>query len=267
MLSPFEIDGPRRAEFLGCPVDLYTMSETLALIGAAIERRRRLHHVVVNVAKLVNMRRDAALKRDVEDSDLVSIDGMGVLWGCRLLGLPARERVAGIDLMVEVLALCEAKDYRPYFLGARQEVLDAFIGEVARRHPGLRIAGRRNGYFLPDEEDGIARAIASSQADCLFVAISSPTKERFLRTHRDMLDVPFLMGVGGSFDVIAGRVARAPKWMQKAGLEWLFRLMQEPRRLARRYLVSNSAYALLLAAALIERAFSPAPEREEGMKR
>ncbi len=267
MLSQFSIDRPRRAEFLGCPVDLYDMRETVDLIAGAIERRERLHHVVVNVAKVVNMRRDPALRRNVAESDLINIDGMGVVWGCRLMGLPVRERVTGIDLMIEVLAHCEARGRKPYFFGARQDVLEAFIAEIRRRYPRLEVAGWRNGYFSADEEPDIARDIAASGADCLFVAISSPVKERFLRTYRDTLDVPFLMGVGGSIDVLAGHVARAPVWMQKGGLEWLFRLAQEPRRLARRYLVSNATYAVLLASALIERAFSLSPEQKESIKR
>ena len=234
MLSPYKIDRPRRAEFLACPVDVYTMRETVEIIADALARRERLHHVVVNVSKIIDMRHDDDLRRDVTQSDLINIDGMGVVWGCRLMGIQVPERVAGIDLMGEVLTLCEARGYRPYFLGARREVLDAFMHEIARRYPKLKVAGERNGYFTRDEEDGIARDIAASGADCLFVAISSPVKERFLRAHRDTLNVPFLMGVGGSFDVIAGLCARAPGWMRKGGLEWLFRVLQEPRRLARR---------------------------------
>jgi N-acetylglucosaminyldiphosphoundecaprenol N-acetyl-beta-D-mannosaminyltransferase len=266
VLSPFVIDRPPRAEILGCPVDLFNMQESVELIGTAMAQRQRLHHVAVNVAKVVNMRRDPALRRDVAESDLINVDGMGVVWGCRLLGLAVRERVTGIDLMCEVLALCQERGYRPYFLGAGQQVLETFIGEIRNRYPGLDIAGWRNGYFPREDERDIAQDISASGADCLFVAISSPLKERFLRTYRDSLDVPFLMGVGGAIDVLAGHVARAPVWMQRAGLEWLFRLAQEPRRLARRYLVSNTTYVALLAGALIGRAFASAPQQEESMK-
>ena len=267
MLSPYKIDRPRRAEFLGCPVDVYTMQETVGLISAAMARRERLHHVVVNVAKMVDMRHDRDLQQDVCESDLVNIDGMGVVWGCRLMGIPVPERVAGIDLMSEVLAVCEARGYRPYFLGAREDVLEAFIEEIARRYPKLKMAGWRNGYFSHGEESDVAERIAIANADCLFVAISSPVKERFLRTHRDRLNVPFLMGVGGSFDVISGRRMRAPAWMQKGGLEWLFRMVQEPRRLARRCLVANATFGVLLAGALIERAITFSPRRKESVKR
>lgn len=264
VLSPYKIDRPRRAEFLACPVDVYTMQETVDLISAAMARRERLHHVVVNVAKMIDMRHDRDLRRDVCESDLVNIDGMGVVWGCRLMGIPVPERVAGIDLMSEVLAVCEAQGYRPYFLGAREDVLEAFIEEITRRYPKLKMAGWRNGYFSRDEESGVAERIAISNADCLFVAISSPIKERFLRSHRDRLNVPFLMGVGGSFDVIAGRQSRAPKWMRNGGMEWLFRVLLEPRRLARRYIVSNMIYSVLIARALLNNSFRNYQGRRQG---
>ncbi|MEC9367812.1 MAG: WecB/TagA/CpsF family glycosyltransferase [Pseudomonadota bacterium] len=253
VLSPFPVERSRRAEFLGCPVDLYDRRESLALIASAIEKRQRLQHVVVNVAKLVSMRRDEALRRDVAESDLINIDGMGVVWGARLLGLQVSERVAGADLMMDVLALCEQRGFRPYFFGARPEVLDRFIVRVRELHPGLDIAGWHHGYFSRDEEDGIASDIRDAKPDCLFIAISSPIKERFLHAYRDDLDVPFLMGVGGTIDVVAGVVSRAPLWMQKAGLEWLFRLAQEPRRMWRRYLTTNAEYAVLMIRALLVR--------------
>lgn len=259
-----KIEDRRRAEFLGAPVDLYDMQETLALISRAMRERQRMQHVVVNVAKLVAMRRNADLRRDVAESDLINIDGAGVLWGCRLLGVPAPERVAGIDLMKEVLALCEREGRRPYFLGARPEVLNAFVARLRQEHPELQIAGWRHGYFSPEEEAAIADEIRQARPDCLFIAISSPIKEHFLHTYRDEIDVPFLMGVGGTIDVLAGHVKRAPLWMQKAGLEWFYRMAQEPRRLWRRYAFSNAEYAYLLGRALILKAVPPALKSRRG---
>lgn len=263
MLSPFPIDAGRRAQFLGCPVDLYDRQETLNLIAGAMRSRQRLQHVVVNVAKLVAMRKNARLHDDVAGSDLINIDGMGVVWGARLLGLPVKERVAGADLMVDVLRLCAEEGFRPYFFGAEPEVLETFIERIRVRHPRLDIAGWRHGYFNKDEEPAIAAAIRDARPDCLFIAISSPIKENFLHDWRDVMNVPFLMGVGGTIDVEAGLVARAPLWMQKAGLEWLFRLVQEPRRMWRRYLFSNTEYAFLLARALLGLPLPPANECRE----
>ena len=253
MTKRFKIDPRRRAEFLGCPVDLYDMAETVALATDAMHRRVRLQHVVINVAKLVNLRRNPLLARDVAESDLINIDGMGIVWGCRLMGLPVKERVAGADLMIHLLGVCEREGFRPYFLGARPEVLATFIRTVRRKHPKLEIAGWRDGYFSPGEQPEIADAIRKSRPDCLFVAISSPIKENFIHTYRDTLDVPFMMGVGGTIDVVAGYVSRAPLWMQRCGLEWFYRMAQEPRRMLRRYMFSNAKYALLLAGALLDR--------------
>lgn len=221
--------------------------QTVDHIVAAIEEKRPIQHCVINVAKLVAMQSDSALRHDVESSDIVNADGMGVVWGARLLGVNVPERVAGIDLFQDLLQVCAERGYRPYLLGAREDVLEAAVRAIETRYPGIRIAGYRHGYFAREEEPRIVGAIRASEADMLFVAISSPVKERFIAEHRERLGVPFLMGVGGSIDVIAGHVDRAPAWMQQYGLEWLFRVIQEPRRMWKRYLVTNTVFAGLLA--------------------
>ncbi|MGQ9370036.1 WecB/TagA/CpsF family glycosyltransferase [Azospirillum sp. ST 5-10] len=237
----------RRMRFLGVPMDPLDMEETVRIIDAAIAEGVCLKHVVVNVSKLVNMRSDPALHADVVDSDLINIDGQGVVWGARLAGCPVPARVAGIDLMDRVLALCATRGYRPYILGAKQEVLERAVVNIEARYPTLEFAGYRNGYFSREDEATIVEEIRASGADCLFVAISSPTKERFTQQYRERLGVKFLMGVGGSVDVMAGMTRRAPVWMQRAGMEWFYRVLQEPRRMWKRYLVTNSLYAGLLA--------------------
>lgn len=236
----------RRFTFIGAPMDALTMQETIAIAEHAIQTRTRLQHVVVNVAKLVNMQTDAALREDVSTSDLINIDGMGVVWGARFCGHDVPERVSGFDIMENLLALCAKKGYRPYFFGAKQDVLEQAINHIRKQYPGIDIAGWRNGYFTPEEEAGIMAEIAVSRADCLFIAISSPTKERLLAQYKDTLNVPFLMGVGGSIDIKAGITKRAPLWMQKIGMEWLYRLLQEPRRMFKRYWITNSRFLLLL---------------------
>jgi N-acetylglucosaminyldiphosphoundecaprenol N-acetyl-beta-D-mannosaminyltransferase len=223
-----------------------TMDETLALANEAMASRRPLHHTVVNVAKLVTMRKNAELREDVASADLINIDGAGVLWGARLCGIEVPERVAGVDIMTNLLALCAEKGYRPYLLGAERHVLQAVDLRLAKDHPGLVVAGMKDGYFKPEDEADIVAAINASNADCLFVAMPTPRKERFVKQHRDTLNVSFVMGVGGSFDVYGGKVARAPMLMQKLGLEWAFRVLQEPGRLWRRYFETNTAYAGLL---------------------
>jgi N-acetylglucosaminyldiphosphoundecaprenol N-acetyl-beta-D-mannosaminyltransferase len=236
----------RRLEFLGSPMHALTMAETLAIADEAMATGRPLHHTVVNVAKLVNMRKNAELRDDVATADMINVDGIGVLWGARLFGLSLPERVAGVDIMTNLFGLCAKRGYRPFLLGAEQPVLDAVCRRLGREHPRLHVAGMQDGYFKPEEEHDVLAAINASGADCLFVAMPTPRKERFLRQHRDALVANFIMGVGGSFDVYGGKVARAPKSIQTIGLEWLFRVAQEPRRLWPRYYESNTAYALLL---------------------
>jgi N-acetylglucosaminyldiphosphoundecaprenol N-acetyl-beta-D-mannosaminyltransferase len=237
----------KRQQFLGFPVDPLSMEETLDVIRMAITQRQALQHVVVNVAKLMLMRENGALARDVIDSDLINIDGMGVVFGCRALGISVPERVAGIELMERLLLECEQRGWRPFFLGAEQNVLDEAVRRIRARHPGLDVAGQHHGYFPASEDGRIAEMISAARADCLFIAITSPRKEAFMHQWRDRMNVPFVMGVGGSLDVVAGKVARAPRWMQQIGLEWAYRLGQEPRRLWRRYWKTNTAYAHALA--------------------
>jgi N-acetylglucosaminyldiphosphoundecaprenol N-acetyl-beta-D-mannosaminyltransferase len=199
------------------------------------------------------MRNDPVLRRDVVESDIVSPDGMGIVWGARLLGVPLRERVTGIDLMLALLAMSEREGFRPYILGAEPAVLQTACEAIKAKHPHLTFAGTHHGYFSNEEAPEIVESIRSCNADLLFVAMSTPRKEQFLHRYRDELGVPFLMGVGGSVDVIAGKVKRAPTWMQSLGLEWLFRTCQEPRRMWKRYVTTNSAYAWLLMRALMSR--------------
>jgi N-acetylglucosaminyldiphosphoundecaprenol N-acetyl-beta-D-mannosaminyltransferase len=245
----------RRAEFLGTPVHLLTMDQTLALATEAMERRRPLHHTVVNVAKIVTMRTNEELRQDVCEADVINVDGAGVVWGARLCGIAVPERVAGIDIMQRLFEVCAARGLRPFLLGAEPGVLRAVAERLRRHYPALEIAGMRDGYFGPEQEAEVVDEINASGADCLFVALPTPRKERFLRKYRTILTPSFVMGVGGSFDVYGGKVSRAPRWVQKIGFEWLFRVAQEPGRLWRRYYETNTAYAGLLVGELWRRRF------------
>lgn len=246
-------DQPRRVSFLGVPLNPLTMDQTVARVAATMRERQPLLHVALNVAKLVNLRRDPELRADVFGADLVGVDGMGILLGARLLGTIVPERVAGVDLMERVLELCAEQGFRPYLLGARPEVLERAVDNLSRRHPGLRLAGFHHGYFSGAEEAAVVEAIRAASPDCLFVGMPSPRKERFMAAHRASLGVPFVMGVGGGLDILAGHVRRAPIAWQHSGLEWLYRTLQEPRRMWRRYFVTNVAYAGILAGALLSR--------------
>lgn len=247
-----DLDG-RRATFMGVPLHLLTMAETLALVSRRIRFAEPLHQVSLNVAKLVNLRKNHDLAADVMNADLVLADGMGVVLGARLLGVKVPERVAGVDLMERLLALCAAEGLRPYFLGARPEVLSCAIQRVTKRYPDLIVAGCHHGYYASAEEDAIVETIREQRPDCLFVGMPTPQKERFMARHRGRLGVPFIMGVGGGIDILAGHVQRAPLHWQRFGFEWLFRILQEPRRMWRRYLLTNTEYLGLIAVAVVQR--------------
>lgn len=186
--------------------------------------------------------------------DIASADGQPVVWAARLLGAPLRGRVNGTDLMFELLALAEREGFAVYVLGARQRALDAAVAELRHRFPQLRLAGSRDGYFDPAETASVVAEIAGSGADILFVGLPSPRKEWFLIEHRRELGLGFAMGVGGSIDILAGAQPRAPIWMQRTGLEWLFRLRRDPAGMWRRYLSTNTRFVSLLATAMVTRA-------------
>jgi N-acetylglucosaminyldiphosphoundecaprenol N-acetyl-beta-D-mannosaminyltransferase len=235
-----------RVELLGLPLDVLSVESTLDQIETFVASGAPHQHVVVNAAKIVQAQQSSDLAEVIRSCDLINADGMAVVWAGRLLGVPIPERVAGIDLMDDVLGRAAQHGWRVYFLGARQEIVDEVVRREQVRHPGLVVAGQRDGYWTRDEEPEVVAAIAATRPDVLLVAMPSPMKEQFLSRHKATLAVPFVMGVGGSFDVVAGKVTRAPVWMQKAGLEWSFRMMQEPRRLAKRYVVGNSKFVMLV---------------------
>jgi N-acetylglucosaminyldiphosphoundecaprenol N-acetyl-beta-D-mannosaminyltransferase len=233
-------------DMMGCRIDNLSMEETLQRIDGFIKDGRPQQHVVVNVDKLVKASRDVELRRIINDCALVNADGMPVVWASRLLGKGLKERVAGIDLYEALMRRSAELGWRVFLLGAREEVVSAVKVIYERKYPGLIVAGYRNGYWKPEEEPRVVEQIRASRPDLLFVAISSPKKEQFLGRYQAEMMVPFAMGVGGTFDVAAGKIKRAPLWMQKSGLEWFYRFLQEPRRMFKRYFVDDIAFLWLL---------------------
>jgi N-acetylglucosaminyldiphosphoundecaprenol N-acetyl-beta-D-mannosaminyltransferase len=201
---------------------------------------------MMNVAKLVQMHSDEELAQSILRADLIGADGVPLVWASRLLGRSLPGRVNGTDLMYKLLEKGNEKGYRIFFFGAKEDVLERILRKVRVGYPGVNIAGYHHGYFDPTEELKIACEIRQSRADILFIAFGSPKKELWVKQYFHVMRVPVIHGVGGSFDVLAGIVPRAPIWMQKSGLEWLFRLLYEPRRMWRRYLISNIVFVLLL---------------------
>lgn len=248
-----------RSNLLGTPVDILSFEDTVARAQHAIESREQCVHVALNVAKYVKMRDDAELRADVTGGDIIGIDGMGIAWGLRLFGADSVARVTGVDLMQAMLQKSAENGYRPYILGAAQSVLEKAVSNAKSSYTGLEMAGYRNGYFTADDEPEIVQAINDSKADCLFLAMPTPKKERFLAAHAQNLNVPFIMGVGGSVDVMAGKVSRAPKWMQSSGLEWLYRLIQEPRKMFMRYASTNGRFVAIMIGHKLKYLFADNP--------
>ena len=246
----------QRIEFLGNPMDAASMVDTVANIEARIARQEFTQHVVVNVAKLVHMQSDPELAASVNECDIINIDGMGVVLGARFMGHAVQERVAGVDLFINLLAMAQERGFPVFFLGAKEEVVAETSRRMHARFPNLKIAGHHHGYFW-DNESAVVDTIRASGARLLFVAITSPKKENFINRWREKLGVDFVMGVGGTFDVMSGKVKRAPVWMQRYGLEWLYRVIQEPGRMWKRYLVTNTQFAWMLLVAKFKQLFAP----------
>lgn len=234
------------AKIIDVPVNAVTMEQALDIVDQAILGRKRLQIGVVNAAKIVKMRRDPTLRDDVFSSDIILADGMSVVWAGRLLRQPLPERVTGIDLMMNILSRGNKKGYRVFCLGATEEVLGKVVEKISSDYPNVKVVGRRNGYFTEDEAQNVAVEVAASGADVIFVAMTSPKKEKFLARWSADMKVPVCHGVGGSFDVMAGKVDRAPEIWQKFGIEWLYRVKQEPLRLWRRYLITNTIFCAIV---------------------
>lgn len=231
---------------MNCPIHSLTMGQTIKEIENNINLNKQTHHVVVNAAKLVNMQTDKTLYDSVVNCDIINADGQSVVWASRILKQPLPERVAGADLMINLMDLAGEKGYKVFLFGAKEEIVSKVAKMYRDKFGNQVIAGYRNGYYAEGEEEAIAKMIAESAAQMLFVAISSPKKEIFLNRYKDIISTPFIMGVGGTFDVISGHIKRAPVWMQKAGLEWLYRTYQEPKRMWKRYLITNTKFIELL---------------------
>jgi len=237
----------RKVKMFNTDIDNLTMGETLKLVAYALKEKKQIHHTVINAAKIVAMNTNLGLRQSVNKADLINADGQAVVWASRFLGKPLKERVAGIDLMENVVEMANKAGDKIFLLGATQEVVEKVCSVYAKKYSPDLIAGYRNGYFKVEEEKVIAEQISKCRPQILFVGISSPTKENFLYKNKEILkEVNFIMGVGGSFDVIAGKVKRAPLWMQQIGMEWFYRFLQEPKRMWKRYLVGNVKFVWLV---------------------
>jgi len=232
----------RRVEFLGCPVDCLTSGELLEELKNGILAHDPPRVIqFVNANKVAMVRSEPSMAEILERADYVLADGQPMLPLAAMLGIKIPERIDGIGLMHKLLKLADREGFSVYLLGAKQEIVEECVRRIGLDFPGARIAGYRNGYFKEPEIPAITKAVCETAPDFLFLGIGSPMKERLADEWKEQLGARVIQGVGGSFDVMAGIVKRAPKWMQDCYIEWLYRVIQEPRRMFWRYVMTNGS--------------------------
>lgn len=226
MIEPIKI--------LGVPVHPMTMQEAVSELEQRLLAKEQTFVVTANAEIIMMCQNDEKYNSIVgQEADIVLADGAGAVWAGRHLGHNVPERVAGFDLYNELLKLSAEKGYTSYFFGGSPGIAEAAKAKAESLYPGVKVVGCHDGYFKPEQVPQIIEEINNSGADMLFVALGAPKQEYWLKENRTELQAPILMGIGGSFDVLAGKMERAPKWMQDASLEWAFRLYKQPSRFMR----------------------------------
>jgi N-acetylglucosaminyldiphosphoundecaprenol N-acetyl-beta-D-mannosaminyltransferase len=244
----------KRIDILGAPIDVLTMTESVAMAETFIASGRPHQLIAINAAKIVLAHQRPEFRDLLWKSDLNFVDGQPVRFAAQLLGHRLPELISGHFLMERLVATAAEKGYSVYFLGAQHNVTAKVAELISRRYPTLRVAGWRDGYWKQGEDHQVVQEVRETGAQMLFLALGTPRKEQWIYDHKFDLQVPVCMGVGGSFDVIAGVAKVEPAWIRNAGLAWLFRLVQEPGRLWKRYATTNPVFVWLLIRALGQRA-------------
>ena len=222
-----------QAEILGVKVDAVTMAQAVERVEKLIDAQKNSIVATVNAEMLLRATKDDDFKKILNSAELVVPDGAGAVWAARHLGYEMPERVAGFDLVQELMKIAPTKGYKFFLFGASPGIADKAALKAQELYHGIKIVGTRNGYFTADDEPEIIAQIKNAKPDILLVALGVPKQEKWLTAHKDELNVPVSIGVGGTFDVMAGVVKRAPIWMQRAKLEWLYRAMLQPSRAGR----------------------------------
>lgn len=236
-----------RSTVLGVKIDAVTMAEAVDLLEAFIGEKRPHLVATANAEMVMAAQNDKELAEILANADLVVPDGAGVVWAGRYQGDLVPERVAGYDLAQALLAKAAVRGYRVYFFGGAPGIAEMAREIAANRYPGLNVVGTRDGFFMAQDEPAIIELIKSCKPDILLAALGVPKQEKWLTAHLAELEVPLSMGVGGTFDVMAGVVCRAPLWMQRAGLEWLYRLCCQPSRITRMLALPRFVMEVLVA--------------------
>jgi N-acetylglucosaminyldiphosphoundecaprenol N-acetyl-beta-D-mannosaminyltransferase len=243
------VDAPR-ANVLGVHVCASTFDDAIAILGDWVETGRREYVTFTGVHGVMEAQRDDALLKIHNTAGFVACDGMPLVWSCRAAGYAFAERVYGPDAMLAITELAAAKGWRVFYYGGAPGTAELLAERLATRFPGLQLAGLHSPPFRDlsaEEIDAEIEMINASHADIVWVGLSTPKQERWMAARRGALDASLLCGVGAAFDFHAGLVRQAPRWVQRSGLEWLFRLGMEPRRLWRRYLRNNPAFVAKIA--------------------
>lgn len=221
-------------------------SEFLDIIQSNIEEGKQIIQNGVNSASIIELLSNEELTHAYNNSNLINIDGMAVVWALRFLGHNVPKRVACPDLADDILIMAEKKKFGVFLLGTTEKSIILCARKILEIYPELRLLGYRNGYFNNDEQQQVVKMINNVNPDILFIGMPSPKKELFVEKYRDQLNVRYILGVGGYFDIISGITKRAPNWIQSIGMEWFYRFVQEPRRMWRRYLIGNSKFIWLV---------------------
>jgi len=222
---------PPSVELFGCRVDRVSMREAIARCGAFLAEGGPHYVVTADTSGIVIAQSDDEYRKIINEADLVTPDSIGVVWASRKFGSPVPERVPGVDTMEALCALAAAEGLRVFLFGAAPGVADMAAANLTRKYPGLPIAGTRNGFFSGDDIPGIVESIKAANTDILFVAVGIPKQEKWIRANLAATGARLAMGVGGSFDAFAGVVKRAPKAVQRAHMEWLWRTLSNPKKI------------------------------------
>lgn len=236
---------PEKANILGCEVHMLSIQQCLMCIADMIAKKDICHVITLNAEIVYKAQNNQQLLQIINGADLVTPDGIGIVWAGRRLGYDFKERVSGIDLLMHLCEAAPARGWRIYLLGSAPGIANAAAQRLIERFPGLVICGIHHGYFNNDDIPALLADISQSYPDILLVSLGAPKQELWINTYKYDLAIPVSIGVGGSLDVIAGIKQRAPGWMIKMNLEWLYRLLAEPSRWRRQLVLPKFVMMVL----------------------
>ncbi|MCL2766532.1 MAG: WecB/TagA/CpsF family glycosyltransferase [Peptococcaceae bacterium] len=234
-----------KADLLGIQFDALDLAGMVELINGYLDRKQPCHVITANPELLYNAQFDPQLLELVRQADVITADGVGVVWASQRAGCPVPERVTGIDLLVSLAEGAARENRSVFLLGAAPGIAEEAAEKLCRDFPGLRLAGVCDGYFTEDEENAVVEQVRAAKPDLLFVALGAPKQEWWINRYLPVLGPVTAIGVGGSFDVISGRVLRAPVWVQRMRCEWLYRLLKDPGRWRRQTVLPRFAWLVI----------------------